>query len=161
MDDSILKEVVANRDYQLMVSVSKSPEPGEYVVTGIQAGNHQGEQGWHLYVGYVVQVRKKAGAFGSDLILLRHPDGTLMQHHNQSFYRMESHWEQIVKDQFLSGMNPDSYEDYLQPYTLGNKESPEVGRIIEAKPDVGCLDCGPFVSITTTHSDGSKVVEVV
>jgi len=68
MNDEILELIVKSRNYDKMTHFGSHPMPGEYVITGPQAG---GFKGWNNYVGYVVQVRKKAGAFGSDMILLR------------------------------------------------------------------------------------------
>jgi len=153
------KEIVEARGDGKMVSLSSHPLPGEYVITSIQAGNLRGERGWGFYIGYVVQVRKQAGAFGSDMILLRHPDGTLMRHENQSFYRMRPDWEEKAKALFNEGITPEM-EDYTQPYTLGNGEYPETGAIIEPNNNGPEPDNSPMASITITHGDGSKTVEV-
>jgi len=161
MDATKLKEIVDGRDWDAMVPMRSYPEPGRYVITGIQAGNLRGERGWHTYVGYVVQVRKKAGCYGSDLVLLRHPDGTLTQHHNQSFFYVSPAWLDSVKAQFDEGVTPEEAEDYTQPYTLDAGTYPEIGRVIEAKEDGPHFECGPMVMITTTAADGSKVVEAV
>lgn len=153
--------IVNARDYARAVRYDQHPEPGEYVITGMQAGNIRGERGWHFYIGYVVQVRKKAGAFGSDMVLLRHPDGTLMRHENQSYYRMDDFWLERAKALFPEGMTPDEYEDYSVAYNLGNGEYPEVGKIIEPKKDGPPQDNSPMVTITLTNADGSKTIERV
>ena len=155
------KEIVDSRDFNLMVPSSQFPMPGEYVLTSIQAGNIRGEIGWHKYIGYVVQVRKDAGAFGSHMILLRHPDGSLMRHENQAFCRMSGEWLVKAKAVFDLGVTPAEYEDYSQPYTLGG-EYPEIGAIIEPKQNgEGPMRGGaPMAAITLSGADGVKTVTV-
>lgn len=154
------KAIVEARDYTRAVRYDQHPEQGEYVITGLQSGNMHGGLGWARYIGYVVQVRKKAGAFGSDMVLLRHPDGSLGRHENQGYYRMDDLWLEQAKTLFPEGMTPDEYEDYSQAYTLGG-EYPEIGKIIEAKEDGPPQHNTPMVKITLTNPDGSKTVEIV
>lgn len=153
----IARKIVEAGDFYNMTS---SPVPGEYVITCMQAGNLQGQQGWHKYIGYVVQVRKKAGAFGSDMILLRHPDGALVRHENQSFCLMNEFWLEQAKALFPAGMTPDEYEDYTVAYTLGNDEYPEIGKVIEPKPDGPPRHSAPMAQITVNRGDGTKEVIV-
>ena len=159
-DDSLkAKEIVDNRDFENMVSTTKHPEPGEYVITGIQAGNLRGERGWQKYIGYVVQVRKKVGAFGSDIVLLRHPDGNLGQHENQNFFRMNDFWIKKAKALFPDGVAP-KYEDYSQPYKLSNGY-PETGKIIYYTENKPPRDDKPLTKITVTNADGDKTVTIL
>ncbi len=157
-----IQNIVESRDYGKMVSFSEHPMPGEYVITGPQSCNlrGQGPGGWHRYIGYVVQVRKKAGAFGSDMILLRHPDGVLGRHENQSYHRVDDETLAKIKALYDDGMTPDEYEDYSQPYTLSG-EYPETGKIIEPNDNHPVPDNSPLMQITTVRADGSKVIEVV
>lgn len=158
----VARQIAKSRDFSRMVSIDKHPMPGEYVVTSIQAGNLHGEKGWHLYVGYVAQVRKGAGAFGSHLVLLRHPDGTLMQHHNQCFLRLSPEQETELKAVYPPGMTPDEYEDYTQPYTLGDGQYPATGKIIEpGDAEAPPQDNSPMVQITVRDGKGNTTVEVV
>lgn len=152
------KKIVDSCDYLKMVSLSAHPLPGEYVITGLQAGNMRGEQGWDRYLGYVVQVRKKAGAFGSDIILLRHPDGALVRHENQAYFRLSAEMLALAKTLFT--VTPDQ-EDYAAPYTLGNGEYPEIGQVIEAKDGGPPRDNMPMAKIMVQHADGSRTVELV
>lgn len=154
--EKILKAIVDARDFKRMVGMMESPAPGEYVITGPQMGNNN----FDMYVGYAVQIRKKAGAYGSDLVLLRHPSGTLGRHENQCFCRVSEHWEKKIKSLYEDDVAPE-LEDYTQPYFLG-KEFPETGKIIEAE------DCkkvpqedGPITMITIDHGDGSKTIEAI
>ena len=151
------KEIVDSRDYDKMVGFGKHPLPGEYVITGMQAGNLRGEKGWQFYIGYVVQVRKKAGDFGSDMVLLRHPDGTLMQHTNQAYFRMGDAWTKKAMTMFET--TPDT-EDYTKPYTLGNGMYPEAGAIIEPNDHGPEPNNSPMMKITVSRPDGTKTVEI-
>lgn len=154
------QEIANSRDYGKMIHYGKYPEPGEYVITGIQSGNFNGERGWQLYVGYVVQVRKKAGAFGSNMVLIRHPDGVLVSHENQSYHRMEEHWLIKAKALFLDGITPDQ-EDYSQPYTILGEKYPETGKIIEPRENGPPVDESPMMKITISKEDGSKEIVIV
>jgi hypothetical protein len=145
--------IEACRNPEMMVSLGTYPEPGRYVVTGIQAGNFQGEKGWENYIGYVVQVRKKAGAFDSDMILLRHPDGSLSRHENQFFYYLSPLFEGEAKKLFDEDITPEK-EDYTEPYTLGEGKYPEIGKVIEPKEDGPPKDNSPMMKITVKHPDG-------
>ena len=40
---------------------------------------------WNKFIGYVVQIRKKQGHFGSDIVLLRTLSGELVRWENQGF----------------------------------------------------------------------------
>jgi len=149
------KEIVDAYDYRLGI-LGQLPEIGEYLITGLQAGNLHGEKGWHKYIGYVVQIRKGIGCFGSNMILLRHPDGSLTPHENQLYYRMNDYWENKAKKLFKKGVVPES-EDYTQPYTLGGKY-PATGKIIEntvAHPEP---DNSPLMKITCTKDNGDKTI---
>ena len=154
------KEIVMNaREPMQMIHMGELPNIGEYLVTGLQMGNHQGQLGWHKYIGYVVQIRKGVGAFNSDMILLRHPDGVLTRHENQFYYRMSEHWEKKAKALFNKGINP-SMEDYTQPYTLSNGQYPAIGKIIEANVNHPIPDNSPLMQITTV-SNGKTTVEII
>lgn len=161
MNISAIKEVVDSRDYERMVPFNHYPDPGDYVITGIQMGNLHGEKGWHFYVGYVVQVRLEAGAFGSHMVLIRHPDGTLMRHDNQSYYWMDGVWLQRAKDLFPGGMTYQEHEDHSKPYTLNEGNHPATGAVIQPQDwadDPAPVDESPRMTITTTHADGSKEI---
>ncbi len=48
-------------------------------------------------VGYIVQVREKRDAYGSEQYLVRHPNGELHTHENQSFWLLnEEHQGQAL-----------------------------------------------------------------
>jgi len=105
------------------------PEPYQMVVTGLQVGNTKGNIVWEKYVGYVVQVRKKAGAFGSDMVFIRHPDGSLTTHENQSYCGLSPEIIEEIKKLYPDGMIEEDME-YDGPYSINGKH-PRVGKIIE------------------------------
>ncbi len=140
-----------------MVDMDSYPMPGEYVITGLQAGNVRGEKGWRKYIGYVAQVRLKAGAYGTDMIFLRHPDGSLMTHENQCFYRPVGEFLDQVKRVFPSHISPDNTEDYTRAYSIGG-DHPRAGAIIEPEGTSYSRDPGPMVEITMTMADESKII---
>lgn len=147
------KIIVESIDYKKMVS--DYPEPGRYVITGPQANF----QDYERYFGYVIQVRRKAGAFGTDIVLIRHPDGSLCAHENQAYFYVEAHIKKLIKSLFPEDCTPDN-EDYSKPYCLAYGEFPETGRIIEPKKRQTQTEGNAF-KITTLHSDGSKTIEVI
>jgi hypothetical protein len=141
-----------------MIHFGEHPQNSEYIVTGIQAGNIRGELGWHKYIGYVVQVRKGVGAFGSDLILIRHPNGELNSHENQMYYRINEELKSKTKALFYKKIGPEK-EDYSQPYTIAGKY-PAIGKIIESDVPHPIPDNSPLAKITTICSDGSKTITI-
>lgn len=106
------------------------PQPGAYVVTGRQANNRHGEKGWHHYFGYVVQVRMQPDAEGGPIVLIRHPDGQLGCHVNQTYSLLKGIWLKKAKECFPPGLSPEA-EDYTRPFYYKGGEAPAVGRIVE------------------------------
>lgn len=97
----------------------------KYVTTGLIAGK---ENIANNRVGRVAQVRLEAGDFGSDCVLLRHKDGSLVPHENQSFWlipdKFKDYLDEIFKDVYL-----DDSDKYA--YTLQGAKS-ENGFIIKS-----------------------------
>jgi hypothetical protein len=98
------------RDYSSMIHTDEVSR-GDFVCTGLQ----QGTRDMRNYFGHVVQIRRKAGDFGSDLWLLRMWDGRLTSHANQSFYRIPL--SQFKLAPYFVGNMP-SDEDYSHGYTI-------------------------------------------
>lgn len=65
---NIIKAIVDAADYQRMISHNQNPAFGQFVVAGYNGGPAESR------LGYCVQVRKKVGQFGSDIVFLRHAD---------------------------------------------------------------------------------------
>jgi len=162
--EALAKDIVSThrkgRFKAQMVDMDSHPMPGEYVLTGIQAGNLHGEKGWIKYVGYVAQVRLKAGAYGTDMIFLRHPDGSLMTHENQCFFRPIGTFLDQVKAIFPADVTPELAEDYTQEYSIGGRH-PRRGKIVPAEDVSYAKDPGPLVQITVTNADGTTIVEAI
>lgn len=82
----------------------------KYVITGFIAGK---ENIADNRVGRVAQVRLEAGAFGSDSVLLRHKDDTLVPHENQSFWlipdKFKEYLDAIFKDVHLDDSDKHFY----------------------------------------------------
>uniref|UniRef100_UPI001C49CB85 hypothetical protein n=6 Tax=Pseudomonas aeruginosa TaxID=287 RepID=UPI001C49CB85 len=109
----------------------------------------------HHRIGYVVQIRRKQGRFGTDNYLLRHADGTLMQHSDQFFAAMTP--EEIDAVLPFFGENLPETEDYSRGYDLGSQESRAMGFIIE--PPAGFQPRGgegTSTRITQTDPDGRR-----
>ena len=136
------------------------PTPGKFYCTGMQQGNIHGEKGWIKSVGYVVQVRLGVGAFGSHTVLMRHADGGLMCHENQSFYPIdEEKWLPLMKTVYPDMDMPED-EDYIKPYTLSTGQ-PEIGKIIDKPEGFDAKGGTPMMQITTEHEDGTKTLTIV
>lgn len=159
LNQDAIRRIVENRSYEKMILGPEFPSPGQYVIAGFQVGNINGELGWDKYLGYVVQVRKKAGSFGSHLVIMRHPDGGMWQHHNQSFHRISAEDMKRVKSCFLKDVKPEN-EDYTIPIALGDGKYPETGKIIESKEDGPPVDNSPLMAITTVKANGKKTVTI-
>lgn len=95
--------------------------PHKYYVTDIQFRNFNGESGWDKYLGYVVQIRKKAGLFGSDIILMRMPNGSLISHENQAFYEINGENLKIAKSFFSDGIEPNVLDTEDCTYYIEDK----------------------------------------
>lgn len=89
----LTKMIFDNVDHRNMMSMGrhgeKAPEFGDYVITGMVMG--AGQQ-----LGYLTQIRQKAGMCGSDKVFLRHPDGKLMTHENQCFWIIDPEWKPVL-----------------------------------------------------------------
>jgi len=158
----LIKGIVAARNFDNMTGITSAPVAGEYLIPALMMGYPEKEHGVYIYIGYVVQVRKKAGAYGSDMILMRHPDGSLVRHENNAFHRLNYFWLKMAKRIFPDGMTPDEYEDYSHPYTIGgNGEYPEIGKLIGANDNHPHDTSGPSVHVTHTDADGRKTVTAI
>lgn len=98
---------------------------GKYLITGLQAGNN----GVDKYVGKIVHVRVEAGAWGSDIVFLRHHN-SLMMHENQCFF--------LVKEKYFTQLDElykDIYKDKLgDSYIMNGAEGTrETGFVIPSK----------------------------
>lgn len=78
-------------------------------------------------IGYAVQIRRNAGAFGSDLILIRLANGIIQAWENQSFFSMSEEQIEIARKVFIK--LPEQ-EDFSKGYTTHDQVH-EVGFFVE------------------------------
>lgn len=118
----LLTEVV--NDTGTMIRNFTNEDHGKYLVTGPQAGGQPIDN----YVGKIVQVRKEAGAWGSDIVFLRHHN-TLCTHENQFFF--------LVKEKYFSKLDElfkNTKKDEIgDSYTFAGNPIEETGFIIPSK----------------------------
>lgn len=119
----LLNQIVA--DNGMMIRDFTDADHGKYLITGPQSGNNKVDK----YIGKIVQVRKEAGAWGSDIVFLRHYN-SLMMHENQFFF--------LVKEKYFAQLDElfkDSYKDVIgDSYTMhGAEETRATGFIIPSK----------------------------
>lgn len=88
----------------------------KYVITGFIQGK---ENIANNRVGRVAQVRLEAGEWGSDCILLRHKDGTLIPHENQIFWLIPDKFKNYLDETFKDVYLDDSDKHF---YTLQGKK---------------------------------------
>ena len=102
--EDLKKEILDNLDHGLMVWNGDDAKFGDFLVTGPTAPNFE------RVLGYVVQVRKGWGAFGSDRFLIRTADEGLMTHENQCFWKLTEEQVEEVKP-FFSFTPEDELKD--------------------------------------------------
>lgn len=117
---------------------------GCMVVTGLQADRRDPER----QIGFCVQIRRKRGQFGSDMVFLRHTDGSLVTHENQGFFLMTAEQETLARPLFVE--LPEQ-EDYSHGYSCCNKVR-EVGFVIENSASVPTPDASFAIAMTITSA---------
>lgn len=117
---------------------------GCMVVTGPQVGRRNPER----QIGFCVQIRRKRGQFGSDMVFLRHTDGSLVTHENQGFFLMTAEQEALARPLFVE--LPEE-EDYSQGYSCCGKVR-EVGFVIENSASVPTPDASFAMAMTITSA---------
>ena len=118
-----MKQIEENKEYFGEVIHKWSPShKNVYVITGPNGKTNTMES----RIGRVAQVRLEAGEFGSDLVLLRHLNDRLCQHHNQMFWSIPEKFTAYFDDLFKETYQDDS--DKI-PYSLESRHS-EKGFII-------------------------------
>lgn len=117
---------------------------GCMVVTGLQAGRSNPER----HIGFCVQIRRKRGQFGSDMVFLRHTDGSLVTHENQGFFLMTAEQEALARPLFVE--LPEQ-EDYSLGYSCCGKVR-EVGFVIENSASVPIPDTSFAIAMTVTST---------
>lgn len=93
--EAAVAAIKAKRDYSQSCDLV-GYKFGQFVQTGMQVGGTPALKA----IGYCVQVRKRCGQYGSDMVLLRHSDGKLTVHENQSFYALSAEDEARIRPFF-------------------------------------------------------------
>lgn len=140
--ESALARIVELADYQRMISLPGNPAQGQFVVTG---PNFQKDS---ARVGYCVQVRKGVGQFGSDMVFLRHVDGSLTVHENNCYLVMDDEQETLARSVFE--VLPED-EEYEKGYSDCEKVH-EVGFVIANSASRGNPEVPFAFTITTTKN---------
>lgn len=113
--EEVKKQILANLDHsRFVIGINKSAIPikfGDFVISGI---NTLGEN----VIGYVVQIRRKWGAFGSDMFFIREHDGTLRTHENQSFWKLSDEQVKDVVPFFKDSPSDELKENEELEYTI-------------------------------------------
>ncbi|ELA8176595.1 hypothetical protein RGL50_004121 [Vibrio alginolyticus] len=122
------------------------PEYGQLVIRGAAMG---APYDFDHAIGYVVQIRQKRGAYGSDQYLIRHATGELHIHENQSFWILnEEDQESAI---LFFAQTPDK-EGGDTVYTVEDG-MPESGYIIAFNDQSPESDTQGFaIALTTTET---------
>ena len=114
--------------YGEMIHEWKDSDFGEYVITGMIAGENTPLS----RIGKLAQIRLEAGDFGSNMVLLRQADGILRPHENQAFFRIPKKYRAEMDEFFKDVLRGAFYDKVGDEYTLQGK-FPEIGFIIPSK----------------------------
>ena len=152
MSDKYKEAIKKYLNYNLMIGFHegfKETDFGKIVFTGPTTLGDSIQR-----IGRVEQVRKKAGAFGSDLVFLRHPDGTLSTHENQGYISIADKDLEEVKKLFI----PEALEVEYDPeeeYTIGKSVWPEKGFIVPFNGKISGTDIS-FSMIISQNKEVAK-----
>ena len=122
-----IMKLLKNIDSSQFLGAMKYPQYGQFVFCGAIAGNINCK----AYLGYCVQVREKAGIFGSHQVFLRHCNGQLMVHENQGFFALSKQQQKVARKMFV--MHIKDEKKYV-PYTIKGK-FPKTGFFVPARQD--------------------------
>ena len=114
-----LQALLANADFSErckdIVGLARHGSLGQFVMAG------PGPAPAAHKVGHILQIRIGQGAFGTDLYLIRHCDGTYQQHASNVYLPMNDSEVDQVRDLF-AGLMPED-EDYSAGYVLADDPS--------------------------------------
>tara|TARA_B100000700_G_scaffold252166_1_gene283529 strand:- start:9687 stop:10133 length:447 start_codon:yes stop_codon:yes gene_type:complete len=139
------KEILFNKIREAdkeFLFLNRYPEHGELVISGLIQNK---EYNFDNSVGYVVQIRKKRGDFGTDQYFLRHCNGKITVHENQSFYVVP---ESLVDEalSFFEIKKEEEPKDEIEYIYQGYKET---GFMIDFKEGDPVSKGDPFIMTTT------------
>ena len=138
---SIFNEI-KNSDRKFL-GFDEYPEYGKIVMTGLIQGQ---EYDFEHAIGYVVQIRCKRGQYGSDQYLVRHSDGILAVHENQSFWLVPDSLAEKALELFVQ---TPCQEGGDTEYSIG-ADFPETGYLIEFNEGDPTGDSPSFGLVITT-----------
>lgn len=139
-----IQDIHHNDDGWKRMVYGKNLTRGQFVMTGMQMSSSL-----EKYVGFCVQVRRGSGQFKSDMVFLRHYDGRLTTHENQSFFSLNEEQEKLAREIF---QHLPEDEDYEHGYKCCDGIE-EIGFMIEDSKSKGS-PATPF-SIAITKDDGT------
>lgn len=144
------KEVIFRSILNSLTFKNFNPEPtyGKLVRSGRIMGK---EYCFDNTVGYIVQVRKKAGSYKSDQYLIRHSDGTLTPHENQTFSEVSGDLYHEAMALFVHTPEEEIEDNPEMEYFVDGEC--EKGFIIEPKNNRESNDHGSFIITTVTESN--------
>ncbi|EJL6357318.1 hypothetical protein NMR53_003268 [Vibrio cholerae] len=128
------------------------PEYGQLVIRGAAMG---APYDFDHAVGYIVQVRQKRGAFGSDQYLVRHATGELHVHENQSFWLLNDDDNELAI-KFFARKPEDEGGDTV--YTVSGEEK-ESGYIVPFNEDSPVSD-KQILGIALTVTENKEIIHV-
>ncbi|NNB33927.1 hypothetical protein [Pseudomonas fragi] len=127
------------------------PVFGQYVRTG------PGPAPLVNQIGYVVQIRRRQGIFGSDVYLLRHCNGELVQHANNMYLPLTSEEIEAVLPCF--GNVTPSAEGENPVYGLGDPSTRTAGFLINPPEGFELRGGeGARMRMNTIGTDGSRTL---
>lgn len=150
--EEVYKKILAGADFCLrsgqMLGATRRAHRGQFVLVGMGMAPD-------IYrIGYVVQIRLGQGAFGSDLYLIRHADGTYQQHANNFYLEMDFEEIDQVAKWFEAAMP--GGENFDDGYILnGDPETLAIGFLID-KPE-GFIPAGAGRFRVSTLDSGGNV----
>lgn len=109
-----------------------------------------------IRVGYITQIRKGVGQFGSDLVFMRKADGKLIVHENQGFWQITEDQEALARKVFVN--LPES-EDYSHGYSCPNGIR-EIGYIVETSKSTAST-VKSNISITVKKGDSVENISFI
>lgn len=118
MDKENLFKRICESDRNLYIGFNQEPSYGDFLLLGMIQGK---ERNFDNNVGYVVQVRKKAGDFGTDQYLIRHSDGILRNHENQIFSGISEIFIEELRTFFKYSPKEELKENPKLDYSIGGK----------------------------------------
>lgn len=148
--DNVIQRILELKNPYRRLDVAKDGHPGQFVVTGPQMGG-----GTIKRVGYCVQVRRRCGQYRSDMVFLRHCDGKLTTHENQSFYALTAEQEALARSIFE--VLPEE-EDFSGSYSVNGVH--ETGFVIENSQTQGSPTTPMTMVFTEKQADGTERTSV-